>query len=114
MAATDDLNRTGTARTSAISTTKILAIGTVTSRGDGAARASTMPLEIRETVRLHLEGYIEQWFSQTNAAGVVFILNMSDLETARALLTKLPLGRAGMMEFQLIPMGPLTPLKLLL
>jgi len=97
-----------------VPTTKILAIGTVNVRGGADRRASTMPREVRETVRLHLGGYIDQWFSQTAAPGVVFILNMTDVERARALLDELPLRKAGMMEFELIPLGPLRPLNLLL
>jgi hypothetical protein len=97
-----------------VPTTRILAIGTVNSLGSDDRRASTMPFEVRETVRLHLDGRIDQWFSQTEAAGVVFILNMTDLEQARALLDGLPLRKAGMMEFELIPLGPLRPLNLLL
>jgi hypothetical protein len=39
---------------------------------------------------------------------------MTDVNEAHALLEKLPLGEAGMMEFELIPLGALKPLALLL
>lgn len=97
-----------------VPTTKILAIGRVTAKGSGDQRKEVMPHEVRETVRLHLEGHIDQWFTQTEASGVVFILDMVDLAAAHAMLSKLPLGSAGMMEFELIPLGPLKPLNLLL
>jgi hypothetical protein len=41
-------------------------------------------------------------------------MNLTDLNEARELREKLPLGQAGMMEFQLIPLGPIKPLGLLL
>jgi hypothetical protein len=44
----------------------------------------------------------------------VFILNLTDPKQAHDLLDKLPLGQAGLMEFQLIPLGPLSPLRALL
>lgn len=97
-----------------VPTTKILAIGRVTAKGSGDQRKATMPHEVRETVRLHLEGHIDQWFAQTEAAGVVFILNMVDMAAAHAMLSALPLGSAGMMEFELIALGPLKPLNLLI
>jgi hypothetical protein len=44
----------------------------------------------------------------------VFILNVTDPKEAKALLDKLPLGQAGLMEFQFIPLSPLSPLRALL
>jgi hypothetical protein len=41
-------------------------------------------------------------------------MNVTDPAEAHKLLEDLPLGRAGMMTFELIPMGPLWPLGLLL
>jgi hypothetical protein len=55
-------------------TTKILAIGSVTAKGTSEAIASVRPHEVRATVRNHLAGKIEQWFSQTESRGVVFIV----------------------------------------
>lgn len=96
-----------------VPTTKILAIGRVTSAGEGAARAGVMPHEVRETVDLYLKGHIDHWFTLTEAAGVVFIMNTADKAEAAALLRSLPLGVAGMMQFELIPVGPLKALRLL-
>lgn len=87
-----------------VPTTKILAIGRITAKGTLAARAPIMPEEARATVRLHLAGKIDQWYFQTSGSGVVFIMNVTDPAEAHELLEKLPLGQAGMMEFQLIPL----------
>jgi hypothetical protein len=95
-------------------TTKILAIGSVTAKGTPEAIASVRPHEVRATVRNHLAGKIEQWFSQTEGRGVVFIVNATSTAEAHELLEKLPLGVAGMMEFELIALGPLAPLAMLI
>jgi hypothetical protein len=44
----------------------------------------------------------------------MFLMNETDVAEAHALLEQLPLGKAGMMTFELIPVGPLWPLGLLL
>ena len=41
-------------------------------------------------------------------------MNVATVDEARALLEKLPLGEKKLMEFDLIPLGPLTPLGLLI
>jgi hypothetical protein len=91
-------------------TTKILAIGSVTPE----AIAPVLPHEVRATVRNYLAGKIEQWFFQTEGYGVVFIVNATSTAEAHELLEKLPLGVAGMMEFELIALGPLAPLAMLI
>ena len=54
-------------------------------------------------------GYVRQ-----DGKGVVFLLNVTSVEEAHSLLKNLPLGQAGLMEFDLMPLGPLNPLRLLL
>jgi hypothetical protein len=99
---------------SAVPTTRILAIGQLTPAGMGAARRSVMPSEVRETVKLYLAGKIDQWYVRQDGQGVVFVLNTPSQDQARAELEALPLGQAKMMTFELIPLGPLNPLRLLL
>jgi hypothetical protein len=92
-------------------TTRILAIGTVNPGADLASVRAILPTEVRETVRLYLDGKIDQWFSLEDRKGVVFILNLTDVAAASTMLEQLPLGRAHLMQFQLIPLGPLNPLR---
>jgi hypothetical protein len=94
-------------------TTHILAIGRRTEAGAGPDRLALMPSEVRATVKLYLAGKIDQWYVRQDGQGVVFILNTANLDEARAELEALPLGRAKMMTFDLIPLGPLTPLRYL-
>jgi hypothetical protein len=92
-------------------TTRILAIGTVNPGVDPAAVRSILPTEVRETVKLYLDGKIDQWFSLQDRSGVAFILNVTDPAAAHDMLEKLPLGQAHLMSFELIPLGPLNPLR---
>jgi hypothetical protein len=95
-------------------TTRILAIGTVNPGADPAAVRSILPSEVRETVKLYLDGTIDQWFSLQGRNGVAFILNVTDPAAAHDMLEKLPLGRARLMSFELMPLAPLNPLRQLL
>jgi hypothetical protein len=92
-------------------TTRILAIGTVNPGVDPAAVRSILPKEVRETVKLYLDGKIDQWFSLQDRSGVAFILNVTDPAAAHDMLEKLPLGQAHLMSFELIPLAPLNPLR---
>ncbi|MBR0728794.1 hypothetical protein AB7M63_000306 [Bradyrhizobium japonicum] len=92
-------------------TTRILAIGTINPGADVAAARAILPMEVRETVKLYLDGKIDQWYSLQNRAGAAFILNVTDIAPAHDMLEKLPLGQAHLMSFELIPLGPLNPLR---
>jgi len=95
-------------------TTKILAIGTFAPGTDMQLVQRTLAAEVRATAELYLEGKIDQWYSLENRPGVVFILNVTDIGAAQAMLEALPLGEAHLMTFELYPIGPLNPLRQLL
>jgi hypothetical protein len=95
-------------------TTKILAIGTFAPGTDMQRVQQTLAAEARATAELYLQGTIDQWYSLGNRPGVVFLLNVTDLGAAQAMLEALPLGRAHLMTFELYPIGPLKPLRQLL
>jgi hypothetical protein len=94
-------------------TTKILAIGTINPGFDPSQVFAVLPEEARATVDLYLGGKIEQWYSLQEKRGVVFIINATDPAVVRDMLEKLPLGQKHMMSFELIPIGPLNPLRFL-
>jgi hypothetical protein len=100
------LNVTG----ATVPTTRILAIGRWTPKATTEGVRHVLPTEVRDTVRLYLDGVIDQWFIQQDNSGVVFLLNVTDTDKAHGLLEKLPLGQAGLMEFQLAPLGPISAL----
>jgi hypothetical protein len=95
-------------------TTKVLAIGTWTAKATPETRPPIMPSEARDTLRLMLAGKIDQWFAKIDGSGAVFLMNVTNPAEAHTLLENLPLGKANMMTFELIPLGPLWPLGLML
>ncbi len=97
-----------------VPTTKILAIGSIVTPLTAKQRSSIMPSEVAETLKLYLAGKIDQWWVRQDNRGVVFLMNSTSEQEARELLRQLPLGRAKLMEFDFLPLGPLSPLNLLL
>jgi hypothetical protein len=104
----------GTPGLQSVPTTKILAIGRLTPKSTPNDVAAILPQEVQDTLKLYLIGLIDQWYVMKDQTGVVFILNITTVEEARRTLEQLPLGKAGNMEFTLIPLGPLAPLQALL
>lgn len=72
-----------------------------------------MPNEVPATLKLYLEGKVEQfWFREK--AGPIFLMNVDSVEQAKATLDGLPLVADGLMTYELLPVGPLAPLGLLI
>ncbi|WP_434112283.1 hypothetical protein [Paraburkholderia caffeinilytica] len=68
-----------------------------------------MPNEVPATLKLYLEGKVEQfWFR--DKAGPIFLMNVESIEQARATLNMLPLVADGLMTYELMQVGPLAPL----
>src|ERR1700761_2226 len=106
----------GTAQTpltKTVPTTKILALGHLTTTREEVIKRNIMPSEVRQTVQLYLDGKIDQWYTRKDQNGVVFIMNVTSIEEAHKLLEALPLGKAKLLKFELIPIGPLNPLRVL-
>ncbi len=95
-------------------TTRILAIGTIQPGADLQQVRRILPGEMQATAELYLQGKIDQWYSLQGRPGVVFILNVTDPAMAKEMLEALLLGREHLMSFELVPLGPLTPLRQLL
>ena len=75
---------------------------------------AVMPAEIRETVRLYLNGKIREWYSRSDGRGVVFLLDTKDVAEAHAIMDGLPLGKQNMVDDEFIAVGPLMPLRMLM
>jgi hypothetical protein len=97
-----------------VPTTKVLAIGQFTTPPTPEQIREFFPKEVPATLRLYLAGKIDQWWIRQTQTGAVFLMNVTSVEEARALMEKLPLGQAGLMKHEFIELGPLTPLHLLL
>jgi hypothetical protein len=94
--------------------TRVLAVGRLTGKANAETMAAAMPGQMRGMVQLYLAGKIDQWFIRKDIRGAVLLLNVTTAADARSLLDALPLGQQGLMEFDLIPVGPLAPLAMLL
>jgi len=94
--------------------TRVLAVGNLTSKATPEALPAVLAREVPATLELYLAGKIVGWYARPDQTGVVFILDVTTVEAAKALLDPLPLGQAGMMTFELTPLGPLQPLGRLL
>jgi hypothetical protein len=69
--------------------------------------------EVRETVKLYLDGKIGQWYARGDGKGVVFLMDCATVDEAKAILDTLPLIKGNLASFEYMPVGPLTPLRLL-
>src|SRR6266852_3032025 len=97
-----------------VPTTKILAIGQFTTPPTPEQIKELFPKEVPATLRLYLAGKMDQWWIRQTQTGAGFLMNVTSVEEARALMEKLPLGQAALMKHEFIEIGPLTPLHLLL
>lgn len=95
-------------------TTKYLAIGHFPKPLSPEDLQTFMPKEVPATLQLYLDGKMEQFWLRRDGNGVVFLMTTSDAEEAASLLKALPLGNANLLVFDLIPLGPLTPLSALI
>jgi hypothetical protein len=92
---------------------KVMAIGSINPLTP-EQRRQYMPKEVTDTLKLYLDGQIEQFWFRENAAGVIFLMNVDSVEQAKTTLDALPLTAAKLMSFDLMPVGPLAPLGLLI
>lgn len=61
----------------------------------------------RERVReLYRDGVVRSIWSRKDAAGAVMLLECADEAAAHAAVGSLPLAQRGMLEVQILPLGP--------
>jgi hypothetical protein len=75
---------------------------------------AVMPSEIRETVKLYLDGKIRQWYSRGDGKGVIFLVDAKTEDEAKAIMETLPLAKQQLVDHDYIPVGPLMPLMALI
>ena len=92
---------------------KVMAIGTLKPLTP-EQRQMYLPKEVPATLKLYVDGKMEQFWLRDNDAGVIFLMTVDSVEEANALLKALPLGQANLLTFDLMPIGPLTPLGMLI
>jgi muconolactone delta-isomerase len=92
---------------------KVMAIGTLKPL-TSEQRQMYLPKEVPATLKLYVDGKMEQFWLRDNNAGVIFLMTVDSVEEADALLKALPLSRANLLTFDLMPISPLTPLGMLI
>jgi hypothetical protein len=70
--------------------------------------------EVKHTLESYLDGHIRSFWFQAETAGIVLLLESADKEEAQRVLGELPLAVAGIIEFDVVPLQPLTPLGMLI
>ncbi len=75
---------------------------------------NVMPNEVRDTLKLYLDGKIQQWWARGDGRGVVFVLNCATVAEAKAITDTLPLSKANLATFDYVALTPLTPLRMLI
>lgn len=93
---------------------KVLAIATIVKPLTPEERQQIMPKEVPATLKLYLDGKIEQFWARQDQPGVVFVVNAESVDTAKQILASLPLVAEGVAKYDFIPLGPLAPLGLLI
>jgi hypothetical protein len=95
-------------------TTGVIVILTVKAGVTREQVMAVMPVEIRETVQLYLNGKIREWFSRGDGRGAIFLLDTTDVAEAQAIMDGLPLAKEDVVDHEYIAVGPLLPLRLLM
>ncbi len=94
--------------------TAIMATLTVRADVERAQINKVLPDEVTATVKLYLDGKIQQWWARADGKGVVFIMNCTSTAEAKALTDQLPLVKGNLASFEFAGLMPLTPLRVLL
>ena len=97
-----------------VPTTKVFAFAKLVAPLTPEQQRTLRPTEVSSTLRLYLEGKIDQWWYRTDGKGVIFLINAASVEEASQVLAKLPYCEAKLVNFEFMPVGPLAPLHALL
>ena len=95
-------------------TTDVLVIQTPKQGVTAQQILAVIPAEIRATVKLYLDGKIQQWYSRGDGKGVIVLVDATTVDEARTLMETLPLAKEDLMDHEYIPVGPLMPLRALM
>ena len=95
-------------------TTEVLAIQTPKQGVTFQQVMAVIPVEVRATVNLYLDGKIREWYSRGDGRGVVFLVDAKTEDEARNIMETLPLAKEHLMDTEYIPVGPLMALRALM
>jgi hypothetical protein len=69
--------------------------------------------EVRHTFETYKQGIIRDIYLRQDRPGVAIFLECSSVDEAKRVLAEFPLAKAGVIDFELIPLGPFTNWELL-
>jgi hypothetical protein len=95
-------------------TTAVLVIETAKQGVTAQQIMAIIPEEIRATVKLYLDGKIQQWYSRGDGKAALFMVNAKNEDEARAIMESLPLSKEELIDHEYIPVGPLMALRALM
>ncbi|MCE4224084.1 hypothetical protein HCU64_10005 [Methylobacterium sp. C25] len=93
---------------------KFFAIGSITKPLSDEQRQQIMPKEVPATLKLYLDGRIEQFWYRQDKPGVIFLVEAGSAEQAQTAVEALPLVTEGFAQYEVFPVGPLAPLGMLI
>jgi hypothetical protein len=93
---------------------KVFAIGSAAQPLTQEQRQELLPKEVPATLKLYLDGKIDQFWFRQDIPSVIFLMNAETVDQAKATVNSLPLAAGGFLQFEYIPIGPLAPLGLLI
>jgi len=73
-----------------------------------------LPKELTATINLYLQEKIRTFYFRKDRPGVVFVMECQNVQEAKEILATLPMVQEELLDFDLIPIGPLMPLGRLL
>jgi len=94
-------------------TSKFMAIGTYAAPAT-VSEASLALQQEQETLRLYLNGKVEQFWFRKDGKGVVLLMAADSQDQAASLLGALPFAKANTIRFEILPVGPMVPFVWLL
>ncbi len=96
------------------SLSRVLAIGRPTGDRTAPEYQAILPNEAQASLRLYLDGKIDQHWLCPDLPGVAHLVNAASIEDARAIIEQLPLVSNGKMTFEYMVLAPLSSLHRLL
>ncbi|MDB5620409.1 hypothetical protein [Tardiphaga sp.] len=89
-------------------TSKFMAVGTY-AEPTAVPEASLALSEERETMKMYLNGKVEQFWFRKDGKGVVLLMAAESLDEAASLLRGLPFAKTNAIRFEILPVGPMMP-----
>jgi hypothetical protein len=96
------------------SLSRVLAIGRPTVDRTSPDYQATLPREAQASLRLYLDGKLDQHWLCPDLPGVAHLVNAENVDDARAIIEQLPLVAEGKMTFEYMVLAPLSSFTQLL